>query len=133
MSRAGLGLLPAPTLLRDPEGKNNMQGSTPGSGLAGKAFLSSEKPRKGDQSKAAPQGRTKQNARVMTATLGEHSAVPQHLAWLSRVLIPGSWTGTVTAKPEPGPLRRHNQRQRQHGPESVQESPVPKEGMKNRT
>lgn len=78
------------------------------SGREGHSFFKNEHRRQPEQ---VPQGRMRQNPRVMAATLSEHSAAPQHLAWLSRVLITASGTGTVMAKPEPGPLRRHNQRQ----------------------
>lgn len=108
------------------------QGSSPGFGLAGKAFLPSKRNAKGNQSKAAPQGKKRQNPRVTVATHSEHSVVLQCLAWLSRVLITGSWTGTCTAKPEPHPLRKQPETRLQHGPGSILEPAVPVEGMKNR-
>lgn len=75
-----------------------------------------------NQSKAAPQGMTRQESRVMTVTLTDQGAVPQHPIWVSRMLITGPWTISDKAKPRTRSVQETQPETKlQHGPGSIWE------------
>ena len=74
------------------------------------------------QSKAASQGRTRRKPRMMTVTLTDQSAVPQHLIGVSRVLLTGPCTIPDKAKPGTRSIQdTQPETKLQHGPGSIQE------------